>query len=279
MSQILLVDNGSKRAEANLSLRALAARLQTHTQAPVNPVSLLHADAIDAAALNGQPAQIFAPYLRRQLANGQRDFLVVPLFFGQSRALTHFIPDTAAALRKEFGAFRLRLAPPLCPLPQGEPRLVEILVDHLQICRSQAQQPPEHVFLVDHGSPLPQVTAVRHWLAQQLAERIHDWADFTEAAMERRPGQEYDFNGPLLADALESHACVHPKASIAIAMQFLAAGRHAGPDGDIVNICRDIQQRHPDFHISLSPLMGGHPRLLDILRDRLNFLAQTAAIA
>ncbi|WP_328985696.1 sirohydrochlorin chelatase [Thiorhodovibrio winogradskyi] len=270
MPNILLVDNGSKRADATLSLRELATRLQARAADPVEPVSLLHSDAIPPHQLNDQPARTLAPYLRRQLESGQRDFLIVPLFFGASRALTSFIPETAAALRRDFDDFRLRIAPPLCPLPRGEPRLVEILVDNLAQCRLQASRSPEHVFLVDHGSPIARVTAVRNWLAKQLVRRLGDRVGLTEAAMERRPGREYDFNGPLLSDALATHARAHPRARVAVAMQFLAAGRHAGPDGDVVTICRDIEARHPGFSISLSPLMSTHPLLIDILIDRMH---------
>ncbi|MBK5969010.1 MULTISPECIES: sirohydrochlorin chelatase [Thiorhodovibrio] len=274
MPEILLVDNGSKRAQATLSLRGLAGRLQALTGKVIAPVSLLHSDSIPAAALDGQPALTLAPYLRHRLASGQRDFLLLPLFFGQSRALTSYIPDTANTLRADFGDFQLRTAAPLCPLPQGEPRLVDILADNLAQCRKQAGRPFEQVFLVDHGSPIRPVTAVRNWLAGELSRRLDAGIGLTQAAMERRPGREYDFNGPLLADALDAYASTHPRASIAVAMQFLAPGRHAGPDGDVVDICRGIEQRHQGFSIRISPLMGGHPLLIEILSDRLNQQSQ-----
>jgi sirohydrochlorin ferrochelatase len=279
MPDILLVDNGSKRAEASLSLRQLAAGLQARVGRPITPVSLLHSDSIPASALHGSPALTLAPYLREQLTRDHRAFIVLPLFFGRSRALTSYIPDTVAALRVDFGDFRLDTAPPLCPLPQGEPRLVDILSDNLARCRAQAERPLEQVFLVDHGSPIQPVTAVRQWLAAALAPRLDAGIGLTEAAMERRPGKDYDFNGPLLAEALERHANAHPTASVAVLMQFLAAGRHAGADGDVVNICREVTQRHPGFSIQLSPLMGSHPRLIDILADRLETISASAPAA
>jgi hypothetical protein len=256
---------------------------------------LLHADSIPAAELGGQPAHTLAPYLRQRLASGERDFFLLPLFFGQSRALTSYIPDTAAALRADFGDFQVRTAAPLCPLPQGEPRLVDILADNLAQCSQhksgqesgkgsgqrsgQTERPVQHVFLVDHGSPIRPVTAVRNWLAGELARRLDPSIGLTEAAMERRSGKEYEFNGPLLAEALAAHASAHPQVKVAVAMQFLAPGRHAGPDGDLVDICRDIEQRHPGFSITLSPLLGGHPLLIEILADRLATLIASAPAA
>lgn len=269
MPHILLVDNGSQRPEATLSLRALAKRLEDHLHQPVAPVSLLHSDGVAPGFIGGRPAQILSPYLQHQLLAGERDFVLLPLFFGQSRALTHGIPDTVTRLQHAHGAFKLRMAAPLCPLPQGEPRLVEILLDHLDACRRQAPRPPEHVVVVDHGSPSPRVSAVRHWLAQALSQRLAGRILVSEAAMERRPGSEYDFNGPLLSEALETIAAAQPNTSIALAMQFLSAGRHAGSDGDVAQICQAVEQRYPTLGITRSPLMGAHPQLVDILADRL----------
>lgn len=266
MPQILLVDNGSKRPGATRSLRALAERLAARLHQPVAPVSLLHADGIAPALLGGRPAQILAPYLRDQLRLGEGDFTLLPLFFGQSRALTRFIPETVAALQHEYGVFSLRVAEPLCPLPQGEPRLAEILHDHLST--SCQPIPPEQIILVDHGSPIPRVTAVRNWLAQALSQRISD-IPISEAAMERRAGPEYDFNGPLLSEALEQQARAKPNIRIALAMQFLSAGRHAGEDGDVARICQAVAQRHPGVRITRAPLMGTHPLLVEVLAERL----------
>lgn len=269
MARILLVDNGSKRADATRSLHALAARLQARCGCLIEPVSLLHSDSLPAAAFNGREPRTLAPYLQGALHEGAREFLILPLFFGQSRALSGHVPQIVERLRAEFGPFDLDIAEPLCPLPQGEARLVNMLEDCLASSRAQAEVPPSHVILVDHGSPDARVTAVRNWLARELAERIRAWAGLSEAAMERRAGPDYDFNGPLLADALHTYACAHPEGSVLLAMQFLAAGRHAGPDGDVARICQEIQQRHPGFRIGLSALLGTHPLLVDILHDRL----------
>ena len=63
--------------------------------------------------------------------------------------------------------------------------------------------------------------------------------------MEQRQGAEYDFNGQLLADMLDSCAAQDPHAVVILAMMFISPGRHAGPGGDIETICRDAMQKNP----------------------------------
>ncbi len=274
MPAILLIDNGSSRPDSTLALRALAQALGRRTGAAVHPVSLLHADQLPAAALNGRPADTLEPYLRRALASGEREFHLIPLLFGPSRALSRFIPDLVADLRRVHGPFRVRLAPALCPLPRGEPRLADLLAEHIRATAAAHAIAPRRLVLVDHGSPMPQVTAVRTWLAQRLRERIDPGAVLTEAAMERRPGAEYDFNGDLLTLVLHRLAAADPSTPVIVAMLFLAPGRHAGPGGDIAAICTAVQAEVPGFQAHPTPLVGSHPALIEILADRLTGSAE-----
>lgn len=262
-TDILLVDNGSKRAASTLGLRALAARLAAATGREVHPVSLQHADAVPASALYGVAAQTFSAFMRMRLQSGVRRFLVVPLLFGPSRALNAFMPRRIDRLVTEFGPFELHLADVLCPLPDGEPRLARILADHVV----GAGTAPGRILLVDHGSPRREVTAVREWLAERLQAMVPS-AAVSQAVMERRTGPEYDFNGPLLEQALDRLGGQGAQ-RIALAMLFLLPGRHAGEGGDIAEICARARARHPGLEIAVSALVGEHPLLIDILVDRL----------
>lgn len=269
MRSILLVDNGSSRPDSTLNLRRIAARLAECVGEPIRPVSLLHADRVPAERLDGQPAEILAPTLRYLVSTGERDLVVLPLFFGPSRALTQFVPELAAEVAAELGDFRLELAPELCPLPAGERRLIEILADNLAAAATDAAIEPRRVVLVDHGSPIPEVTAVRHWLALGLVERLGPAVRLEEAVMERRPGPDYDFNGPLLEDVLIRLAEDDDETPILLSMLFLSAGRHAGPAGDIARIRASVEARFQRLRILVAPLVGEHPALVDILADRL----------
>ncbi len=268
MPHVLLLDNGSSRPDSTLTLRRLAAALGERLGQPVRPVSLQHSDKVPAQALGGLGADTFEPFLRRTLSEGERDFLVVPLFFGPSRALSQFIPETAAACERDFGPLRVRVAPELCPLPAGEPRLASILADHVAATAEAAGIAHRRVVLVDHGSPIPPVTAVRRWLAGRLRERLGGETQLEEAVMERRPGAGYDFNGDLLELVLNRLGEADAMGPVILAMLFLAPGRHAGAGGDIAGIIAAAEQSHPGLRIHATPLVGAHPALIDILANR-----------
>jgi sirohydrochlorin ferrochelatase len=266
MPTILLLDNGSSRAESTLNLRRLAAALGERLGETVHPVSLLHANRVPAEALGGRKADTFQPFLRREVQAGGREFLVLPLFFGQSGALTGFIPETVETLQAEHGPFDVRIAEVLCPLPEGEPGLVRILLDNLTAA-AEGREPPRQVVLVDHGSPLPAVTEVRRWLAGRMREALSPGVRLEEAVMERRSSSEYDFNGPLLAEVLDRLGA-EGSGPVHLAMLFLSAGRHAGADGDVEEICGAAQAAHPGLEVRISPLVASHPAIVDILEAR-----------
>lgn len=262
---ILLVDNGSTRAAATLSLRAIAGALSRRVGREVHPVSLQHSDRVPAADLGGHPALVLPDFLAARLAAGDRAFVTVPLFFGRSRALTAFIPEQVELLGARFGPFELAQADVLFPLPEGESRLVDIVARQ---AATALGGDGGRVILVDHGSPLPAVTAVREAVAAGLRERLDSGVTLDQAVMERRSGSQYDFNGELLEDRLDAAARDGDR-DVALAMLFLSPGRHAGPGGDIEGICADAMRRHPGLRVRIAPLVGEHPGLVDILADRL----------
>jgi sirohydrochlorin ferrochelatase len=278
---ILLIDNGSKKADATLSLRRIASGLAERLGETVHPVSLLHSDRIPPSELHGQAADTFESFLRRRLSEDIRRFLILPLFFGPSRAIGDYVPERVASLQGDVGPFEARIARALCPLPEGEPALVEILVERIHGAASEQGISPRRILLVDHGSPIPAVTEVRRWLARQLAQRLADDSgppvELGEAVMERRSGAEYDFNGELLEDRLRALAAEDISTPVILSMLFLSPGRHAGPGGDIADICSAVERDHPGFRVHPSALVGGHPRLLDILAARVGEMDTASA--
>jgi sirohydrochlorin ferrochelatase len=270
MATILLVDNGSKRAAATLQLRKLANALADRLMQPVYPVSLQHADAIDDAELAGEPALMFTDFVDRQLQQGKREFVVLPLFFGNSRALTSFIPQQTEQLTASHGPFDLHIAETLYPLPHGDPKLAEILYDHVIETIEVTDREISHVVLVEHGSPLPEVNQVRRDVADLLQGMLQAKDNYVleQAVMERRKGEQYDFNGDMLEHWLINKAeqgIYH----VVVAMLFVLPGRHAGEGGDIVTICEDVMRQYPQMHIAITPLVSEHDRLVDMLEARL----------
>jgi sirohydrochlorin ferrochelatase len=264
---ILLIDNGSTQPQATRNLRRLAAELGRRSGHCIHPVSLQHADRIAVEALDGSPAHLLEFFLSTQLSQGARDFLAIPLFFGVSQALTKFIPNLLESLQLKYGAFRLKVAEVLYPLPQGEPRLALVLKDNIEPLISDTLQP--RVILVDHGSPLPEVTEVRVRIARELKLLLPHNVQINQAVMERREESEYDFNGHLLEQVLQEEARRDLHSPIVLSLLFLSPGRHAGQGGDIATICSEAEGRTPGLRIRISPLVGENPRLIEILLDRL----------
>jgi sirohydrochlorin ferrochelatase len=258
-----LMDNGSLEPATTRALRGLAARLSRRLGQAVEPVSLLHSSGIDPALLDGHPAGILVPALEQRLAAGQSEFVIVPLFFGPSQALTVYVPEQVARLGTKYPALNLRLAPPLHAA--GDDRLARILADHVLVELDPAKK--SRVALVDHGSPVAEVTAVRNTLAQQVAALLGPRvAAVAPSSMERRAGKEFDFCRPLLADLLAAPAW--NSARVIVAMQFLLPGRHAGPDGQVAQICRAAGAAHPGLSTATTKLVAEHPLLVEILADR-----------
>ena len=268
MSMILLIDNGSSKADATLQLRLLAKNLSNKTGRLIHPVSLQHANKIPTEQLHDSPARVFPEFMAEKLAEGEREFILLPLFFGVSKALSSFIPEQSDLLKHKFGEFSLRVAKVIYPLPEGEQLLSEIINDHITLTAKQHKLPLKNIVLVDHGSPIPRVTEVRKHLANTVQQKLSDNIMLEQAVMERREGNEYDFNGDLLKDWLIKKA-ESGESNAIIALMFFLAGRHAGEGGDIVEICEDVNKQYPDFKIAISPLISEHESLLSILHSRL----------
>jgi sirohydrochlorin ferrochelatase len=271
MTKILLCDNGSKVAEATLMLRKIAKNLSHKSGCKVDAVSLQHADSINPESLSNEPAQLLADYLAQQLKQGEKDFIILPLFFGKSRALTSFIPEQQRRLESQFGAFTIRIAEVLYPLPQGDPALAEILYDNIRRSMLRDKLEAGDFVLVDHGSPVPQVTEVRQRVASELNDLLGENNELLQAAMERREGKQYDFNGELLQDLLTRLASSGKKSAI-VSLLFLLPGRHAGRGGDIEEICANVMHENPGFNVSITDLVGQHEGIVNLLNERLKAL-------
>jgi sirohydrochlorin ferrochelatase len=275
---VFLVDYGSLKAASTLGLRVIAERLGQALDCAVAPVSLRHADAIPAASLSGRPADVLEAALECRARMGVDRFLIIPLFFGPSEALTDGVPACAERVRTRFPRMRLRLARCLVAVgDKTDDRVAAMIEAQVRAKMVGAAQPPA-IILVDHGSPELAVTLVRDHLAARLAVRLGASVSGVRAAsMERRPGAEYDFNEPSLDRALDESDARAGR--VIVAMQFLLPGRHAGPNGDIVRICAAARRRHPGLRVALTDLVGSHPELIELLADRAREARAAAPLA
>ncbi|WP_295720185.1 cobalamin biosynthesis protein CbiX [uncultured Halovibrio sp.] len=270
MTHVFLVDNGSLRPGATLNLRRVAAALCERTGMPVEARSLLHSNKVPAEKLDGIPASTLGPAATWRAEEGVKDMVILPFFFGPSRALSGYLPERLGEMQEIHPEVRVRVASPLVDLQAPtDLRLARILRDGVE---EQIQQLPTGskpaVVLADHGSPIPEVTAVRNVVAGQLATLLEDRVrSVTPASMERREGDEYRFNEPLLENLLDQPG--FNDGPVIVSMLFLSPGKHAGEDGDVATICADAEARNSGLATRITHLAGEHAGILEILADRL----------
>jgi sirohydrochlorin ferrochelatase len=263
-----LFDNGSFRPNATRALRALAAKLAIRLGLPVEPVSLLHSTRIPAEELDGVPAKLLEPALDAWFSiNPQGKALLLPLFFGPSGALVDYVPERMKALAAKHPGVRMILADPLV-LPDEEPvELVDIFADRARAAAKGQGWTRPKVVLCDHGTPLRSVTAVRNRLGTALAMVLAgETAGVDVASMERREGDEFAFNEPLLETRLTTPP--FDSGEVVVLLQFLSPGRHAGPGGDVAEICAAAEARRPGLKTVMSDPIADDPRLIEVLARR-----------
>lgn len=263
-----LFDNGSFRPDATRALRGLASKLAIRLGRRVEPVSLLHSTRIAAEELDGIPAKLLEPALDAWFADNPRgNALLLPLFFGPSGALVDYVPERMTALAAKHPGARMTLADPLV-LPDEEPlELVDIFADRARAAAAARGWTRPKVVLCDHGTPLPSVTAVRDRLGAALAKVLAGETDgVAVASMERREGDEFAFNEPLLETRLTTPP--FDSGEVVILLQFLSPGRHAGPGGDVAEICANAEARRPGLKTVMSSPIADDPRLIEVLARR-----------
>ena len=258
-TRILLVDNGSLEAATTLGLRHLSQEVSRMIGHEVHPVSVLHSQKVAPELLDHKPAQIFSEAIQQAGRDGIKRIIVLPLFMGPSLAITEFIP--AQFQLHAAKDMRMMVADTLYG-SDGE--LCDILINNLKA--TSWQKDKSTVLLCDHGTPVIEVNRVRNFLAKEITEKLGlDSHQLIACSMERREGDQYAFNEPLLESAL-SRVSTHA----IVLMLFLLPGRHAGTVGDVAEICEKHAPRGITWE--LSPLIGTHPSLPRLLARRFSEL-------
>ena len=268
---IFLIDNGSLRAEAHLGLRCLADQLSRLVKRQVLPVSLLHSNKMPAIKLFGRKACTVKSTLHKWVKAGERAFIFLPLFLGPSRAITDYLPKLIDEERAKTPDLNVVIAPPLAGEFVEDPdiRLAEILASNVRKTFYRKRLRSVRVAVIDHGTPVKAVNQVRNCVAKQVGELLgRDVAKVTACSMERREGEAYAFNEPLLEN-LGKLDDWHGS-DLIVAMFFILPGRHAGRGGDVAEICETLMQHSVFRSIQPTALMGKHPKLIEILVDRLH---------
>ncbi len=261
--RVLLVDNGSLEPGSTLQLRRIAAELAANVGVKVEAVSVAHSTKVPAEELEGRKAELLDEALDRCVTEGAEEVIVAPLFVGPSYAIVRHVPAVVA----QRGTLKARMAAPL--FVEGERRLARILVDHVRAELLPGQK--VRVAVVDHGSPSRGVTAVRDAVATQVREMLDgEVADVAACSMERRAGEEFAFNEPLLETLLTREGW--RDGPLVVALLFIAPGKHAGPEGDVAQIVKRVRGGAMT-DVRFTRTMGSHPLLVEILAERVRAVA------
>jgi hypothetical protein len=280
---IALIDNGSLEPAATRNLRAVALELSASVDEIVHPVSWKHSDRIALSALDGDaPGTTLAPFIRAHLAHGERQFVFVPFFISAQGAIGSALRSELESLQREHPATPFEFTFTRSLADSGViPQIVAARVRETMEAAS-LERPP--VIVVDHGGPSPASAALRNRLADDLRALLGvEAASVTATSME---GGEHAHNHPLLTESLAAlatagHAAsssprAHGSLTVVVALLFLSPGRHAGPGGDIAQICGAAETADPALRCHLNDLVGTHPlavtALADALRDTLSLL-------
>ncbi|CAI5744975.1 unnamed protein product [Peronospora destructor] len=276
---VVLVNIGSLRAEPYLDLRQISFQLSRSIGQPVVPCSFRFSNRVDPNELNGLQAKTFGMVLTDHLAtrgDNASDVVVLPLFFGKSNTLTEYLPKTiskvwAAATPTPLTPLTVRVGGCLVDQENADDtRVAQILLQRIQaVVDLKTVADDVNVLVVDHGTPSRDVNESRELVAQALRgllQRYEHVKLVDTACMERREGAKYDFNDPLLAQALDHYTV---KTGIVVcAIMFLSNGRHAGEKGDIEEIIEDVRARHPGVNVRVTEALGAHELLSEIMQDR-----------
>jgi hypothetical protein len=264
--EYFLIDNGSLRAGSVLQMRKIAAELTQISGHNIRPFGLMHSHKVASADLNDEPADSMQNFLLSDGADQVTEIRALSFFLGPSLAITDWLPENLQAWKdREPEVRQYRILDPL--FQSGDNRLARAMAE---LCREQIQHAGlinPAVAMVDHGTPLPEVNQVREDVGEQMRQLLgSEIGLFSTCAMERRPDPQYDFNNPLLEDLLQlwMEAGVH---EVVLSQFFLLPGRHAGPGGDLAQICQPFIDQ--GMKIYRTENLGTHSLVQEILLDRI----------
>lgn len=245
---VALIDNGSLEPAAQRNLRAIAAALSKCVGVAIEPVSWKHSDRIPATALDGRPAWTLAPFVRAQLARGEREFIFAPFFISAQGAIGSALRTDLENLRRDAGDFSFTFTDGLAA--RGSlPCIVADRVREMLIAKKLFRP---HAIVVDHGGPSSVSAALRDSIAAEVRALLTDEiGPLAAASMEGT-------HGPLLSEQLAAPGFDHGE--VVVAPLFLSPGRHARPDGDVSKICGAAPAR-----CHLTGLVGDHPSVVEVL--------------
>lgn len=263
----LLVDNGSLRPEAIFSLRRVAQKLSIETEFEVLPVGLLHSNKIKPSDLDDIKAETVGTFLTSPRGKKEKSLLILPLFLGPSRGITEWLVSRLEEWRREEVGRSYQVLD--CLHIDGDHRLAQALAGEINNLIDREHLSTPRVAMVDHGTPIAEVNRVREQVGANL-RKIQNYteSEFSTCSMERREGDQYSFNEPLLEGLLLKWGQEGSR-EVVVALFFLLSGRHAGEGGDLAKICENASSLFPQMKIYQTNPLAEHDIVFSILKEKL----------
>jgi len=170
----------------------------------------------------------------------------------------------------------IKVAAPLSGWDVHKPdeRLALVLKELIEQCWANAKRSFKNIVLVDHGSPIEKMAILRNSIAEKVGTLLKDGcvnATVTACSMEKREGDAFSFNDPLL-ETIPDYLNLEATEDLLVAMFFLMPGRHAGEGGDVETILSNLCQNQRIRSFCKTDLIASHPMIMDILADRVRSL-------
>lgn len=263
----ILVDNGSIRRDAVLFTRKIAEGLASKLSCSVIAASLAHSDQIPPINLHGRSVPLLEELLKKFGESSEiQKVVILPFMLVTGGAIFQKVEACVGAFANEYAEtnFVLRDA-----LISGDclrdVRIIGMLVDSINAVIDTHALKLSHVVLVDHGSPYVRSIEVRNYVAKEIEKELKNRVQAViPSSMERRSGEAYDFNEPLLKQALIGLT----DSTVILARLFLQPGRHNGKKGDVDEICRNVILEDPGLRIFETERVFKQKKLILLLEDR-----------
>jgi sirohydrochlorin ferrochelatase len=258
--KVALIDNGSLEAAAHEGLRTAAVAIGEKAQVRVESVSWKHSNRIPPATLQRGAAHTLGPWVRSQVAAGEREFIFVPFFISPQGAIGSALRRDLEELQKDTDGFEFTFTDGLAVANA----LPAIVADRLRETMASLEVKRPAVIVVDHGGPSRNSADIRNQVADAVRLGLGETIGCLAAAsMETPDGPDFDFNRPLLEEVLSKEG--FNLGDVLIAPLFLSPGRHAGPKGDLARIARAAEKRSPGLRCHFTQLVGSHPETIETL--------------
>ena len=262
--KVALIDNGSLEPAAHRNLRAVASQLSDRAGIHVTAVSWKHSDRVPPDALGGERAWTLSSFIRERTAQGEREFVFVPFFISAQGAIGSALRIDLEKLQRELGGFEFSFSDGLA----ARDALVPILVDRIRVMIAVHNLHHPSVVVVDHGGPSAVSASLRNEVVAHVRRILGIEVGRIEAAS--MEGEDCAHNRPILKELLNTPP--FERGDVVIAPLFMAAGRHAGVEGDLARAASAAasQSADPTLKYHFADLIGTHPRVVEILTPALH---------